>query len=291
MKIQGRAHLFGNFLNTDMHFTNKYKYEGKGVDFLVQHVLEDIESLNHRALNGELEVTAISAHAYLSLADRYWVLSTGASMGEGYGPVLVAKKPFSLSELSGKRVAIPGEKTTAALLTQIYLGEFIPVVRRFDKIFETIESGEAEAGVLIHEGQLTYSDKGYEKIQDYGERWNEETGLPLPLGLDVVRADLGKELAKEINDALRASIEWAYDNEEEALDYALQFGRGLEREMGRRFVKMYVSDLTRDMGERGRQALATLFQRGVEAGAIKEPPQLTMISKPTVPPRGGRFIW
>ena len=131
---------------------------------------------------------------------------------------------------------------------------------------------------MIHEGQLTYSEKGYRKVQNYGERWNEETGLPLPLGLDVVRADLGKELAKEINHALRASIEWAYDNEEEALDYALQFGRGLEREMGRRFVKMYVSDLTRDMGERGRQALATLFQRGVEAGAITEPPQLTMIS-------------
>ena len=131
---------------------------------------------------------------------------------------------------------------------------------------------------MIHEGQLTYSAKGYEKVQDFGERWNEETGLPLPLGLDVVRADLGKELAKEINDALRASIEWAYDNEEEALDYALQFGRGLEREMGRRFVKMYVSDLTRDMGERGRQALATLFQRGVEVGAITELPQLTMIS-------------
>ena len=247
-------------------------------DYAIEHVMEDIESLNRRALNGELEVTAISAHAYVSLADRYWVLSTGASMGEGYGPVLVSKKSLSPQELTGKRVAIPGEKTTAALLTRIYLGEFIPVVRPFDEIFETIESGEAEAGVLIHEGQLTYSAKGYKKVQDFGERWKEETGLPLPLGLDVVRADLGKELAKEINDALRASIEWAYDNEEEALDYALQFGRGLEREMGRRFVKMYVSDLTRDMGERGRQALATLFQRGVEAGAITEPPQLTMIS-------------
>lgn len=247
-------------------------------DYAIEHVMEDIESLNRRALNGELEVTAISAHAYVSLADRYWVLSTGASMGEGYGPVLVSKKSLSPQDLTGKRVAIPGETTTAALLARIYLGEFIPVVRPFDEIFETIESGEAEAGVLIHEGQLTYAAKGYEKVQDFGERWNEETGLPLPLGLDVVRADLGKELAKEINDALRASIEWAYDNEEEALDYALQFGRGLDREMGRRFVKMYVSDLTRDMGERGRQALATLFQRGVEAGVITAPPQLTMIS-------------
>ncbi|HEX9724442.1 MAG TPA: MqnA/MqnD/SBP family protein [Vicinamibacteria bacterium] len=247
-------------------------------DYAIEHVLEDIESLNLRALRGDLEVTAISAHAYLSLADRYWVLSTGASMGEGYGPVLVSRTPRSIDELVGKRVAIPGERTTAALLTWIYLRDFEPIVRPFDKIFEAVDSGEAEAGVLIHEGQLTYASEGYVKIEDFGERWREETELPLPLGLDVVRSDLGMDLAREINAALRASIDWAYRNEEEALDYALQFGRGLERELGRRFVKMYVSDLTRDMGRRGVRALETLFRRGAEVGVIREPPELTLVS-------------
>ena len=247
-------------------------------DYAIKHVLEDIESLNLRALKGDLEVTAISAHAYLSLMDQYWVLSTGASMGEGYGPVLVSRTPRSIDELRGKRVAIPGEKTTAALLTWIYLREFEPVVRPFDKIFEAVASGEAEAGVLIHEGQLTYASEGYAKVEDFGQRWQKETGLPLPLGLDVVRSDLGMDLAREINAALRASIDWAYENEDEALDYALQFGRGLEREMGRRFVKMYVSDLTRDMGSRGVEALETLFARGAEVGIIEEPPGLTLVS-------------
>jgi len=247
-------------------------------DYAIEHVLEDIESLNLRALRGDLEVTAISAHAYLSLVDRYWVLSTGASMGEGYGPVLVSRTPRSIAELVGKRIAIPGEKTTAALLAWIYLRDFEPVVRPFDKIFEAIDSGDAEAGVLIHEGQLTYASEGYAKIEDFGERWQKETELPLPLGLDVVRSDLGMDLAREINAALRASIDWAYQNEEEALDYALQFGRGLEREMGRRFVKMYVSDLTRDMGRRGVRALETLFRRGAEVGVISEPPELILVS-------------
>jgi len=247
-------------------------------NFAIEHVLEDIESLNLRALKGDLEVTAISAHAYLSLVDRYWVLSTGASMGEGYGPVLVSRTPRSIEDLKGKRVAIPGEKTTAALLTWIYLREFEPVVRPFDKIFETVASGEAEAGVLIHEGQLTYAAEGFQKVEDFGKRWQQETDLPLPLGLDVVRSDLGMDLAREINAALQASIDWAYQNEEEALDYALEFGRGLDRETGRQFVKMYVSDLTRDMGDRGKRALATLFERGAEAGIIAQPPELTLIS-------------
>ena len=247
-------------------------------DYSIEHVLEDIESLNERALRGDLEVTAISAHAYLSVADRYWILSTGASMGEGYGPVLIAKGPVSISALRGKRIAIPGVKTTAALLTQIYIDEFEPVVRPFDRIFRTVESGEADAGVLIHEGQLTYAAEGYHKVEDFGQRWEKETGLPLPLGLDVVRSDLGMDLAKEINQAMRESIEWAYANEEEALDYALEFGRGLERELGRRFVKMYVSDLTRDMGAKGKKGLETLFERAAAAGLIEAPPTLTFIS-------------
>jgi 1,4-dihydroxy-6-naphthoate synthase len=247
-------------------------------DYSIEHVLEDIESLNERALRGDLEVTAISAHAYLSVADRYWILSTGASMGEGYGPVLIAREPVSLASLRGKRIAIPGVKTTAALLTHIFIEGFEPVIRPFDQIFETVESGEADAGVLIHEGQLTYAAEGYRKVEDFGQRWENETGLPLPLGLDVVRSDLGMDLAKEINQAMRESIDWAYSNEDEALDYALEFGRGLERELGRRFVKMYVSDLTRDMGEKGKKGLETLFERAAAAGLIEASPQLTIIA-------------
>jgi 1,4-dihydroxy-6-naphthoate synthase len=246
-------------------------------DFRIEHVLDDIESLNHRAMKGELEVTAVSAHAFLDLADKYWILATGASMGEGYGPVVVAKRPLSSEELRGMRVAIPGEKTTAALLAKIYLPEFRPVLRPFDKIFETVARGEADAGVLIHEGQLTYQKEGFHKVEDFGEKWEQETGLPLPLGLDVVRKDLGRELAKEINDALRASIEWAYDNEDDALTYALQFGRGLQRELGRRFVRMYVSDLTRDMGEPGEKALSELFSRAEAAGVVRKAPAIELV--------------
>ncbi|HLE72032.1 MAG TPA: MqnA/MqnD/SBP family protein [Vicinamibacteria bacterium] len=246
-------------------------------DFRIEHALDDIETLNHRALSGELDVTAVSAHAYLGLAEKYWILATGASMGEGYGPVVIAKTPMTKEDLRGKRVAIPGEKTTAALLARIFLPEFEPVVRPFDKIFETVARDEAEAGVLIHEGQLTYEKEGFHKVEDFGEKWEEETGLPLPLGLDVVRKDLGRDLAREINDALRESIEWAYDNEDEALTYALQFGRGLQRELGRRFVKMYVSDLTKDMGETGEKALGELFSRAEAAGVVSRAPAIELI--------------
>lgn len=246
-------------------------------DYSIVHVLEDIQSLNRRAVRAELEVTAISAHAFLDVSSKYWIMATGASMGEGYGPIVVTKERSDIEALRGKRVAIPGEKTTAALLARIYLPPFEPVVLPFDRIFEAVGKGEADAGVLIHEGQLTYGDEGFYKIEDFGERWHAETGLPLPLGLDVVRRDLGRELAVEINRAMRDSIEWAYDHEEEALSYALKFGRGLGRELGRRFVKMYVSHLTLDMGEAGEKALGELFSRGVAAGVIGEAPELELI--------------
>jgi 1,4-dihydroxy-6-naphthoate synthase len=246
-------------------------------DFRIEHVLEDIETLNHRAMKEELDVTAISAHAFLDVSDRYWILATGASMGEGYGPVVVTRTPMKREDLGGKRIAIPGEKTTAALLARIFLPRFEPVVRPFDRIFETVAAGEADAGVLIHEGQLTYRSEGFHKVEDFGERWREETGLPLPLGLDVVRKGLGRTLAEEVNRAMRASIDWAYRNEDEALTYALQFGRGLERELGRRFVKMYVSELTKDMGDAGERALFELFSRAVEAGVVSRPPEVELI--------------
>ena len=246
-------------------------------DYQVEHVLEDIESLNDRALAGELPITAISAHAYLSVADRYWIMATGASMGEGYGPVVVSRKAGSLEDLRGRRVAIPGPRTTAALLARCYIGEFEPVVVPFDRIFETVEAGRAEAGVVIHEGQLTYEARGFHLLSDFGVRFEEEHGLPLPLGLDVVRRDLGRDLAIEVNRAMRASIDWAYANEDEALDYALLFGRGLERELGRKFVKMYVSALTRDMGDSGEAALRVLFSMAERAGVVPEAPDFELI--------------
>ena len=246
-------------------------------DFEIDHVLEDIQSLNERAMKGDLEVTAISAHAFLSVADKYWIMASGASMGEGYGPVVISKEALSVDDLEGKRVAIPGEITTAALLSRIFLPKFEAVVRPFDTIFDAVDKGDADAGVIIHEGQLTYADKGYHKILDFGEQWEKETGLPLPLGLDVVRRDLGRELAGEINTAMRASIDWAYENEEEALTYSLKFGRGLERELGRRFVKMYVSDITKDMGDAGEKALRELFARAEAAGIVDKAPEFELI--------------
>ena len=247
-------------------------------DYRIEHVLEDIESLNRRALSKELEVTAISAHAYPQIADAYHILATGASMGRGYGPVLVAAKAMSLAGLRGKRVAIPGPMTTAALLTAIYVDGYTPVEIMFDKIPEAVLSGEVDAGVVIHEAQLTFAGMGLIRIADYGELWAGETdGLPLPLGLDVVRADLGTDLCREINRGLRESIVYGREHLEDAIDYALTFGRGLDRALGKQFVGMYVSEDTVDMGKPGREALRLLFKRGAEKGLIPAVPELVVI--------------
>jgi 1,4-dihydroxy-6-naphthoate synthase len=247
-------------------------------DYQIEHVLEDIESLNRRAVAHDLEVTAISAHAYPRVADAYHILATGASMGRGYGPVLVAAKATSIADLHNKRVAIPGPWTTAALLTAIYVDGYTPVEIMFDQIPQAILAGEVDAGVVIHEAQLTFAGMGLVKIADYGELWASETdGLPLPLGLDVVRADLGPELCREINQGLRASIVYARAHLEDAIDYALTFGRGLDRELGKQFVGMYVSADTVDMGQPGREALRLLFKRGAEKGIIPAVPELVVI--------------
>ncbi len=247
-------------------------------NYRIEHVLEDIESLNRRAIARDLEVTAISAHAYPRVADAYHILATGASMGRGYGPILASRVPMAIADLRGRRVAIPGPWTTAALLTSIYAEGHVPVEVLFDQVPQAILSGEVDAGVIIHEGQLTYGGMGLHKIADYGELWAAETdGLPLPLGLDVVRADLGPELCKEINRGLRASIEHARANLEPAIDYALTFGRGLDRDLGKKFVGMYVSEDTIDMGQPGRAALKLLFERGAEKGLIPAVPELVVI--------------
>jgi 1,4-dihydroxy-6-naphthoate synthase len=244
----------------------------------VEHVLEDIQSLNRRALeHADLEITAVSAHAYARLGERYAVLACGASMGLGYGPVVVARSPRPPDTLRGKRVAIPGRLTTAALLLAIECPGSVPVEVRFDRVPDAVAAGEVEAGVIIHESQLTYGEQGLAKVLDFGELWRERDGLPVPLGLDVVRRDLGQALMRAVSDGFRASIQAALDHEPEALAYALRFGRGLDPEKGRRFVHMYVNDLTLDMGAGGRQALARLYERAVAAGAIDRAPEIEVI--------------
>jgi 1,4-dihydroxy-6-naphthoate synthase len=244
----------------------------------VEHVLEDIQSLNRRALErADLELTAVSAHAFAFLSDKYAILRCGASLGLGYGPVVVAREARSLSSLKGKRVAIPGPLTTAALLLRTECPECVPVEVMFDRIPDAVAAGEFEAGVIIHESQLTYRDQGLVKVLDFGELWEQRDHLPVPLGLDVVRRDLGPELMKAAADGFRASIQDALDHEDDAIAYALQFGRGLDPEKGRRFVRMYVNELTLDLGERGRLALARLYDRAVRIGAIPRIPDLDIV--------------
>ena len=220
-------------------------------------------------MNGELEVTAISAHAYPSVADKYWIMKTGASMGEGYGPVLISKNYHSLEELQGRKVATPGKLTTASLIFKIFSDGIENVDIPFDQIMERVDSGEFAAGVIIHEGQITYAQQGFKKIIDFGELWKSRFGdLPLPLGLDVVRKDLGEVLARKLSAGLQQSIHYGYTHQAEAIPYALQYGRGIDTRLGERFVKMYVSELTVDMGDRGKEALETLFRLGAERKLI-----------------------
>ena len=243
----------------------------------VEHLLEDIQSLNERAMTGELEITAISAHTFPYVADKYWVMQTGVSMGDGYGPVIVSRDPVQLEDLRGKRIAIPGTMTTATLVLKLMLPEFQPVPTMFDQILEVVQEGQVDAGVVIHEGQLTFGGAGLQLVEDLGVLWRRETGLPLPLGLDVVRQDLGMEVASAASRALRASIEYAREHSEEAMEYALRYGRGLNLELGTRFVDMYVNDWTLDLGAEGRRALAALLDRGADAGLVPRIHELTIV--------------
>ena len=252
--------------------SGKVKLEG----ISIKHQLEDIQTLNERAQRGELEVTAISAHAFAFVADKYWIMRTGASMGEGYGPVIVSKKYRSLDELKEKRVATPGTLTTATLLFKIFIEGIEQVDIPFDQIMDRVRSGEFDAGLLIHEGQITYQAKGFNKILDFGELWQRMYNLPLPLGLDVVRKDLGEETARKLSLGLRQSIHFGYTHQNDAIPYALQYGRGISEELGSRFVKMYVSELTIDMGESGRKALELLFRLGAERGVIPAIPNIDL---------------
>jgi 1,4-dihydroxy-6-naphthoate synthase len=237
-------------------------------DLTYVHELRDIETLNQRALRGELEVTAVSIHAYAYLADRYSLLPHGSSMGDKYGPRLVARTPMTRADVKGKRIAIPGPMTTAYLALRLYEPDFVAVQTPFDKIDDAVVNGDVDLGLLIHEGQLTFGERGLHLIDDMGAWWFGETGLPLPLGGNVVRKDLGPELTRLISRQLRASIAYSLDNRAAALDHAMQYARGLERSEADKFVGMYVNEWTLDYGDRGREAVRLLLKRGHEAGVI-----------------------
>lgn len=244
----------------------EHKVDTEGLTYV--HELQDIESLNQRALLGELEVTAVSIHAYAFLTDRYALLTSGASMGDRYGPRLVARTAATKADVKGKRIAIPGPKTSAYLALRLYEPDFEAVFIPFDQIEDAVFDGKVDMGLLIHEGQLTFGERGLHLVADMGEWWFGETGLPLPLGGNVVRKDLGEALLKKISRHLRASIAYALDHRELALDHAMRYARGLDRSKADTFVGMYVNDWTLDYGERGREAIRQFLARGVAAGII-----------------------
>ena len=252
------------------------KIDTDGIVYI--HELSDIESLNQRALRGELEVTAVSIHAYAYLADRYALLSHGASMGDRYGPRLVARTEMSRADVKGKRIAVPGPLTTAFLTLKLYEPDFVAVQTPFDKIEEAVLNEEVDMGLLIHEGQLTYGDIGLQLVEDMGEWWYQETGLPLPLGGNVIRKDLGPELIQTISRHLYDSIAYGLRHRHKALDHAMRYARGLERERADTFVGMYVNDFTLDYGEKGREAVRRLLARGVDAGIITHPVTVEFVS-------------
>lgn len=235
------------------------------------HELQDIETLNGRALRGELDVTAVSIHAYAYLSERYALLPHGASMGDGYGPMLVAKTPMTREQVAGKRVAVPGLMTSAYLALRLYQPDFVPVVTPFDKIEAAVQRGEVDAGLLIHEGQLTYKDEGLHLIADMGEWWKQKTGLPLPLGGNVIRKDMPRDLQRKVSRHLRESIAFGLDHRKNALDHAMRFARGLDRGKADTFVGMYVNDWTLDYGDRGRKAIRLFLDEGVKSGVITRP--------------------
>ena len=245
--------------------------------FEFEHVLRDIQTLNQWALDGKLETTAISLAAYPLVQERYVLLPHGASMGSGYGPIVVAREEMSVSDIRDIEIAVPGELTTAFLVLRMCVGGFRYREVPFDQIIDEVTTGRADAGLLIHEGQLTYADAGLKKVVDLGEWWLLETGLPLPLGANVARRDLGAGTLFDLSDVLRESIQAGLDNRDEAMEYAMRFGRGLDNELADRFVGMYVNELTCDYGEEGRQAVRELLSRAEKLGAYEQPVKVEFV--------------
>jgi 1,4-dihydroxy-6-naphthoate synthase len=252
------------------------RVDTRGFEF--EQVLQDIQTLNEWALEARLEVTAISLHAYPFVQDSYALLPHGASIGSGYGPVLVAREPLDRARLESVEIAIPGEMTTAFLVLKLYLGPDLRYrVVPFDEIIDEVRSGRCEAGLLIHEGQLTYAAEGLHKVVDVGEWWLLETGLPLPLGVNAARRDLGEETLSELSAVLYDSIQAGLANRREALRYAQQWGRGLADDLTDRFVGMYVNELTSDYGDEGREAVRELLRRGEAVGAFPAPVRVDFV--------------
>jgi 1,4-dihydroxy-6-naphthoate synthase len=248
----------------------------RGFEF--EHELRDIQTLNEWALEGRLEVSAISLHAYPFVQDRYVLLPHGASMGHGYGPIVVAREPLSRRRLGALEIVVPGRMTTAFLVLRMFLGdEFRYREVPFDQIIDEVRSGRAEAGLLIHEGQLTYAAEGLSKVVDLGEWWLLETGLPLPLGVNVARRDLGDDALHDVSGVLEESIRLGLANRREAMQYAMQFGRGLDPALADRFVGMYVNELTCDYGDEGREAVSELLQRAEAIGAFDAPVKVEFV--------------
>lgn len=255
-----------------------------------QHILEDIQTLNERAMRGEYEMTAISLHAYPYVADKYALTACGCSMGDNYGPMVVSKSPMTIDQLRGRTIAVPGLMTTAYLALQLLLGPgkgspgaarrapaFTPTVLYFDEIPGAVRDGKFDAGLIIHEGQLTYEKDGLHLVVDLGRWWMEQTDLPLPLGGNVVRRDLGETVCREVTRIMKASIEYSLAHREEAVRYALRFGRGLDEALADRFVGMYVNKWTLDYGPRGREAVQRLLKAGAESGLVPETPPITFV--------------
>ena len=237
-------------------------------DINFTHVLKDIQTLNEEAMRGTYDVTAVSFHVYAYIADKYALLPHGASIGDKYGPIVVSREPVKAEDLSSLKIAIPGTLTSAFLALKIYNPDFKYEVVPFDKIIETVQSKRCDAGLLIHEGQLFYESIGLHKVLDLGEWWHEKTGLPLPMGGNVIRRDLGSATMNEVSRLLRESIRYSLDNRDDALQYAMQFARDMDLELADRFVAMWVNDLTLDYTERGRTAVQRLLDEGFERGII-----------------------
>ncbi len=242
------------------------KLETDGLKF--EHTLKDIQTLNEDARNGLYDVTAISFHAYAYVADKYALLPHGASIGDKYGPILVSREPRDASEIGTMTIAIPGELTSAFLALRIYNSAFEYIVVPFDQIIDRVQKGDVDAGLLIHEGQLFYNQMGLNKVLDLGEWWYDKTGLPLPMGGNVIRRDLGTELMERVSKHLHRSIVYSMENREDALAYAMQFARDMQPELADRFVAMWVNNLTLDYGDRGREGVKRLLKEGCDHGII-----------------------
>jgi len=254
----------------------KNKIDTEGIEY--EHVLKDIQTLNEWAKEGRMEVTAISAHAYAYVKDKYAVLTHGGSIGKNYGPMIIANKPVTLESLKGKKIAIPGKMTSAYLSFKLCFPDFQEVLVNFDQIMDEVKKGTVDAGLIIHEGQLTYEANGFYKIVDMGEWWFKKTGMVLPMGVNAIRRDLPEDIKKKVSKQLKQSIQYSLDNREAALDYALAFGRGLSRDIADKFVGMWVNERTIEMGEEGKNAIRAFLHEGEKAKLIPPIGEIEFVS-------------